>query len=67
MIPGFEPKGMMFLGVGLMLFGVIIPFLMILRIIETSFWLSFLSYGASVSGMVIGFLGLFMYTKKDRR
>lgn len=57
---------MMFLGVGLMLFGVIIPFLMILRIIETSFWLSFLSYGASVSGLVIAFLGLFMYAKKDR-
>lgn len=61
-----HPKGMMFLGIGLMIFGVAAPFLMIIKVLETSFWLSFLSYAASIVGMVLGFLGLFMYTKIDR-
>ncbi|MEN4010399.1 MAG: hypothetical protein ROW48_00010 [Bellilinea sp.] len=61
------PKGMMLIGVGLMLFGVAAPFLMILRLIETSLWLNFVSYIASISGLVIAFLGLVMYVRIDRR
>jgi hypothetical protein len=67
MISGMSPKSMMLLGVGLMVFGVVIPFMMILRIIDTSFWLTFLSYGASVSGLVIAFLGLIMYARKEKQ
>jgi len=66
MIAGLSPKGMMFLGVGLMILGVVLPFLMILRIIEASFWVSFLSYGGSVSGLVIAFLGLIMYARREK-
>lgn len=34
------------------------PFLMVIRVIPTSFWLSFLSYGCSVVGIVLGFYGI---------
>ncbi|MFZ6019415.1 MAG: hypothetical protein ACOYXO_07360 [Chloroflexota bacterium] len=61
------PKGMMAIGAGLLFFGAAAPFLMILRIWETSFWLSFLSYAASISGLVIGFLGIFLYIRIHRR
>ncbi len=57
----------MFSGVGLMLFGVALPFLMILRLIDNSLWLSFLSYAASITGLVIAFLGLIMHVRIDRR
>lgn len=57
----------MAIGAALLFFGAAAPFLMILRIWETSFWLSFLSYVASISGLVIGFLGIFLYIRIHRR
>ncbi len=41
----------------LLLIGAVLPFLMMLQILETSFLLSFLSFGATVSGALLGYLG----------
>jgi hypothetical protein len=46
-------------GVGLMLFGIIIPFLMVIKVIESTFFFNFLAWGMSSLGMVsyiVGFL-----------
>ena len=34
------------------------PFLMIIKVVPTTFWLSFLSYGSSVVGLVLGMYGV---------
>jgi hypothetical protein len=58
---------MIIIGVILMVIGVIGPFLMVLKIISPSFWLGFLLHGASVSGLLLGTLGVFSYARKEKR
>ena len=61
-----NPVRLMVIGfVGLVL-GAVLPFLMVLRILEPSFLLSFISYGASVGGMFLGLLGAFSYARMER-
>ena len=52
------PSQMIILGAFLLLMGVVIPFLMVTQVIEPTFTLSFLSHGASVLGMILGFWGI---------
>jgi len=42
----------------LMLFGCIMPFLMALHMVESTFFLNFLSFGASVLGLFLGLAGM---------
>jgi hypothetical protein len=42
----------------LMLFGCIMPFLMALHVVESTFFLNFLSFGASVLGLFLGVAGI---------
>jgi len=58
-----SPIRLMAIGTGLLLVGVILPFLMILRVIEPSFPLGFISYASSLAGLVLGFVGLAQYIR----
>jgi hypothetical protein len=62
-----SPRFLISLGLFLMLSGIIIPFLMILRILPLGFALSFLSWGASVAGLALGTIGvaLFVSTRRE--
>ena len=51
----------------LMLVGIILPFLMVIKVIEPTFFLSFLSYGSSLAGMVLGIVGVAFYVSFIRR
>ena len=42
------------LAIFLLLFGCIMPFLMVLHLVESTFLLNFLSFGASVLGLFLG-------------
>ena len=57
--PGF----LLGLGVFLMLLGIILPFLMLIQVLESTFFLNFLSWGASVAGLAFGTIGFAMYSK----
>jgi len=46
------------LAIFLLLFGCIMPFLMALRVVESTFFLNFLSFGASVLGLFLGLAGI---------
>jgi len=48
------------IAVFLMLFGVVMPFLMVIRLVESTFFLNFLSFGASVLGMLVGVMAVAM-------
>ena len=64
-----NPKRMIVIGFFLVLFGFIAPFLMVLDIVKTTFWLNFMSYGASISGLLLGVIGSAYYArlaKKER-
>ena len=52
-----SPRFLLSLGLILMLLGVILPFLMVIQLIESTFFLNFFSWGASVAGLAFGTLG----------
>jgi len=58
-------------GFFMVLFGFVMPFLFILRIVEINFFLAFLSYGVSLAGLLFGIIGIAMIglerRHKDRR
>ncbi len=59
-----HPGKTILLGFILVMVGLIIPVLMVMHILEASFFLSFLSFGSSVSGLFLGIIGAAMYSKK---
>jgi hypothetical protein len=58
-----HPKKIIAIGFVLVLFGFLAPFLMVIKVIETSYALSFLSHAASVSGLLLGIIGAAMYSR----
>ncbi len=61
------PVRMMVLAFFLMLVGVVLPLLMVIRVIEPTFFLSFISYASSLAGMVLGVVGAAYYVSFHRR
>ncbi|HLA07039.1 MAG TPA: hypothetical protein VJ022_06325 [Anaerolineales bacterium] len=51
------------LGVILLLMGVILPFLMVIHLLESTFFLNFLSWGMSVAGLSFGTIGFAWYSR----
>jgi hypothetical protein len=45
------------IGFGLMLVGVILPYLMVMKLVESTFLLNFLAYGCQVAGLLLGMVG----------
>ena len=58
-----HPREIIALGFVLVLFGFLAPFLMTIKVVEASFVLSFVSYGASVSGLLLGIVGAAWYSR----
>jgi len=63
----FSPKWMMIIGVALMLLGVILPWLMVLQLVQSTFFLVLLSHASSVAGVILGFLGLVSIVRVGRK
>jgi|YelNatPaOPRAMG01_1025707.scaffolds.fasta_scaffold56743_1 hypothetical protein len=55
------------LGFVLVSLGVLLPLLMVLQIIPAGFALSFLSYAASLVGLMLGIIGSVWYARLRRR
>lgn len=58
-----NPRFLLLFGVTLMLAGIALPFLMVIRVLESTFFLNFFSWGASVAGLAFGTIGFAMYAK----
>jgi hypothetical protein len=50
-----------------MLLGIILPFLMVVRVLESTFFLNFFSYGASVAGLALGTIGFALWSRTRRK
>ena len=61
-----SPLSLMLYGFFLLLFGFLLAFAMVLKVIEAGFLLSFVSYGASLSGLVLGLLGAVSFARRKR-
>jgi hypothetical protein len=60
----FTPLQLIVIAAVLLVLGAVLPFLMVIRLIEPSFALSFFSYGASLVGLVMGLIGIAQYGRR---
>jgi putative Mn2+ efflux pump MntP len=61
-----DPRAILIIGFALVLFGFVVPFLMVLGSITPSFALSFVSHAASVSGLFLGLIGAAWYIRLNK-
>jgi len=61
-----HPERLLAIAVLLLLFGCIMPFLMVTKVVESTFFLNFLSYGASLLGLFIGITGIAMQRLRSK-
>jgi hypothetical protein len=61
-----HPRLLLSLGLILMLTGVILPFLMMIHVLTSTFFLNFFSWGTSVSGLFLGFIGVATESKMKK-
>ena len=53
-----SPRFLIGLGLFLMLLGVFLPFMMVIHVIKSTFFLNFFSWGSSVVGLALGMIGV---------
>jgi membrane associated rhomboid family serine protease len=53
-----KPRTLLFLALSLLLFGWVMPFLMVIHVVASTFFLNFLSWGASVGGLYLGVIAV---------
>jgi hypothetical protein len=66
-VRNLNPLFFILAGFFLVLAGFILPFLMVLQVIPSTFLLNFLAYGASFSGLLLGIIGSAFYTANRRK
>ena len=60
------PRFLIVLGLFLMLVGMALPFLMVIRMLESTFFLNFFAWSASVTGLAFGMIGVAMYSREKK-
>jgi hypothetical protein len=61
-----SPRFLLGIGMLLMLLGIVLPFLMVIQVLRSTFFLNFFSWGASVAGLAFGTIGFAIYSKGRR-
>jgi len=54
------------LGFVLVVLGAVLPFLIVLQVLESTFLLNFLSFGMSVAGLFLGIIGASLYVREHK-
>jgi hypothetical protein len=61
-----NPRLLLSLGLILMFLGIILPFLILIHVLESTFFLNFFAWGVSVAGLALGTIGFAMYSKTKK-
>lgn len=61
-----SPRFLLAVSILLMLLGIVLPFLMVIHVLASTFFLNFFSWGASVAGLAFGTIGFATYTREKR-
>lgn len=61
-----SPRFLFSLGLILMLLGIILPFMMVIHLIESTFFLNFFSWAASVIGLALGMISVTLMVKHHK-
>ena len=58
-----HPKRLILIGFFLVLAGAVLPFLMVIQVLKSTFFLNFFSFGATMSGLLLGMIGAATYVR----
>lgn len=61
------PLGQIVLAIVMMVAAVALAFLMVMRLINPTLFLCLAAFGLSVSGLILGFIGVAQYARPKRR
>jgi hypothetical protein len=61
------PRKLIMIGLLMLLVGAVLPFLIVIGEVRSTFFLNFMSYFASVIGLFLGFIGIAMYIGDTRK
>ncbi len=62
-----HPKRLLVAAVCMLLFGCITPFLMMMKLVESTLFINFFSFAVSTLGLFIGIIGIAMYRGKQNK
>jgi len=62
-----RPVQLILIGFVLVVLGAVLPLLMVLQVIRSTFALNFFAYAASISGLFLGLIGTAMYVRLDKK
>lgn len=62
-----HPERLIVAAVFMLLFGCVMPFLMVIKVFESTFFLNFLSYTMSVLGLLLGIVGIAMLRARRKK
>lgn len=57
----------MLIGFVLVVLGVVLPFLMVIHLLPSTFFLNFFAYGASLMGLFLGIIGASLYMRGKQK
>lgn len=63
----FDSRLILVIAIVLMILGVVLPFLMVIHVLESTLPLNFFSFIASVSGLIFGIVGVAYYARQRRK
>lgn len=67
MIGQWQPWHLILVGLILLLIGFMLPLLMVLGLLPSTFLLNFIAYATSVSGLLLGMIGAAFYARIHRQ
>ena len=62
-----KPVRLILIGLVLMVLGVVFPFLMVMHLVQSTYFLNFFSYAASLVGLFLGLIGSASYVRSKRK
>jgi hypothetical protein len=61
------PWGLIVIGFVFVVVGVILPLMMVIRVLPSTFFLNFFAYGVSLTGLFLGIIGASTYMRNRRK
>ena len=62
-----QPATMILVGFGLSVLGVVLPLMMLIHVLPSTFFLNFLSFTASMTGLILGISGAAQYIRAHKK
>jgi hypothetical protein len=62
-----KPVRLILIGLLLVVLGVVLPFLMVMHLVQSTYFLNFFSYTASLVGLFLGLIGSASYVRSKRK